>query len=351
MKKIILRVLLTLVIALLLFVLKTLYEAGVFKSIEPHFAGTEKVVKILGGAEDITINQTSGIAYISADDRRSTQTPAPVKGTIYYLDVSNPKAQPIDMLPGFKVDFHPHGISYFKTLSGKELLFVVNHTQKHTAHSVERFEIKGQKLVHLETIQDTKMTSPNDLVAIGERQFYVTNDHRYLKGFSQTMEDYLKLPLSFVNFYDGKSMHIAAKGFAYVNGINTSLDGKKVFITATTGRKLHVFDRDSKNKLSKVESIRLGTGADNIALDAKGNLWIGCHPKLLAFVGHSKNAEKKSPSQVLKVNYKGTGDYKIDEVYLNNGASLSGSSVAAVYKDNLLVGGVFDKQFLWCKRK
>jgi len=39
----------------------------------------------------------------------------------------------------------------------------------------------------------------------------------------------------------------------------------------------------------------------------------------------------------------------VKEVYLNLGKEISASSVAAVYKDRMLVGAVFDPKFLDCK--
>jgi hypothetical protein len=39
----------------------------------------------------------------------------------------------------------------------------------------------------------------------------------------------------------------------------------------------------------------------------------------------------------------------IKEVYLNMGEEISASSVAAVYKNRMLVGAVFDPKFLDCK--
>lgn len=352
-KKLIRRVLLGLLVGLLLFTGHTLYFAGVFRTIKPHFVGTVKSVKVLGGAEDITIDQARGIAYISADDRRMTVAKTPVKGTIYRVDLKKPGSPPVDMLPNFKKDFHPHGIYRYQGKKGQGFLFVVNHMKQDQdqAHAIERFKIQGKQLIHLETIQHELMTAPNDLVAINERQFYVTNDHGYPKGVGRTIEEYLRLPLGSVNFYDGKSMTRVTSGIRYANGINISKDLKTLFVASPSGHKVLVFNRISNTQLEKVESIGLGTATDNLEFDAEGNLWTGCHPKMLAFVAHSKNKSKLSPSQVLKISYKGKGDYTVEEVYLNDGKPLSGSSAAAVYQDNLLIGGVYDRKFLWCKMK
>ncbi|EAY29711.1 serum paraoxonase/arylesterase 2 [Microscilla marina] len=353
MKKIISRVLTFALFFLVLLVIKTLYDAGVFKSIKPHFAGSEKVVKTAGGAEDIIINRQKEVAYLSVDKRRTTLAgkPTPTPGSIYYLDLKKPDATPVNMLPDFKREFHPHGMSYFRTSSGKELLFVVNHSKLNTHQTIEKFEIRDTQLVYLESIQHNLMTSPNDVVAVGERQFYVTNDHRYLKGWLRTMEDYLKLPLGSVNFYDGKTMKVATSGIAYANGINISSNKKMIFVASPTNGEVIVYTRQPDHTLELVETIKVHTGVDNIELDEKGHLWLGCHPKLFAFVAHQKDSQKKSPSQVIEIIYQQEGIYEVKEVYLNNGNSLSGSSAAVAYKDHLLIGGVFDKKVLWCKMK
>jgi hypothetical protein len=35
------------------------------------------------------------------------------------------------------------------------------------------------------------LISPNDIVAVGPDKFYVSNDHRYIAGFMQVLENYL----------------------------------------------------------------------------------------------------------------------------------------------------------------
>jgi len=40
----------------------------------------------------------------------------------------------------------------------------------------------------------------------------------------------------------------------------------------------------------------------------------------------------------------------VEEIYLNDGNPMSGSSVGAAYKDRLLIGSVFEPFILDCKR-
>jgi arylesterase/paraoxonase len=107
------------------------------------------------------------------------------------------------------------------------------------------------------------------------------------------------------------------------------------------GQKIYVYDRDlNTGDLSPRRTIEAGTGVDNIEIGQEGDLWIGCHPKLLTFVKYSKNPQTLSPSLVIKVVQKAPGQYDVKEIYLNNGQPLSGSSVAAVFEDRLLKSGM-----------
>jgi arylesterase/paraoxonase len=160
-----------------------LIPAGTFKDIHPHFEGTVTKINLAetAGPEDITIDPQSGIAFISADDRRTNiQSPGSIAGAIFIMNLSDSLPGLRNVTPANTGDFHPHGISLWTNPNGKKFLFVVNHRQKNPAHVIERFEWRNDSLIHLESIEDENlMTSPNDVVAVGERTFYVTNDHGY----------------------------------------------------------------------------------------------------------------------------------------------------------------------------
>jgi arylesterase / paraoxonase len=354
MKKAFLFVLLFLIVIFSYVLIGILIPAGVFKSIEPHFDGRiEKIVLPIAGAEDITIDQHTGIAFISADDRRANiKQSGSVQGGIFIMRLNDSIPQLQNITPSHLDDFHPHGISLWREADGRVFLFVINHKQKDPAHVVERFEWRNDSLFHLESIADSLlMTSPNDMVAVGERSFYVSNDHYYAKGgIGRTLEDYLQRAIAYVNYYDGKSFKKATEGIAYPNGMALSPDQSQIFVAATTGRKLIVYDRDLNNgDLNYKYELALQTGADNIETDAQGNLWIGSHPQLLKFAGHVGNPKKFSPSQVLKLSPDASGKFQTKEIFLNDGFDYSGSSVAAVYKDIILIGSVFEDSILFCK--
>jgi arylesterase / paraoxonase len=330
--------------------IKTFYDAGEFKTISPHFSGQCQAISGVLSSEDITIDPRSGLAFISSDDRRPWFSGVKGKqGAIMGYDLREKTRPPANLTQDFSREFHPHGIGLFTGPEGGSRLFVVNHTQK--GQFVEIFDYEAGRLIHRESISSPLMHSPNDVIPVGPRSFYVTNDHGNSSQLGKTLEDYLQLPRSYVLYYDGRDFRKVAEGLSYANGINLSSDGKTVYVAATVGHTIHVYDRDvAGGALNLRNKIKVNTGPDNIEMDEKGDLWIGAHPKLLTFVKYSKDPSVPSPSQVLRVKTEKDGNVKVEEVYLNSGSPMSGSSAAAIFGKTLLVGSVFDDRFLVCER-
>jgi arylesterase/paraoxonase len=331
-------------------VVDTVRHAGEFKTIKPHFSGQCTKASGAVGAEDITIHPQSGVAFISSNDRRALLAGERTQGAIYAYDLKSETPALKNLTQDFAEPFHPHGISLYLGENSEASLFVVNH--RPDGEFIEIFDYQDSILVHRESIRGELMTSPNDVVAVGARSFYVTNDHGNVSALGRTAEEYLLLARSYVLYYDGQSFKKVAEDILYANGINVSHDGKTVYVAACTGLKIHVYDRDAASGALKLKKeIPLGTGVDNIELDAEGNLWAAAHPQLLTFTRHAKDASKLSPSEILKISFISNGDYKIEQIYLNNGEEISGSSVGAVFGKTLLIGSVFEKHFLVCERQ
>jgi len=339
---------LALVLVVVGWVVHLFWTAGHFKTIEPHFAGSCQAVAGVTGAEDITIHPRTGRAYISACDRRALNAGRNGRGGIFAYDLTAPQPVPVKLTSGPGPDFQPHGISLYIDPEGRDALFVINHSGG--THKVEIYDLQPDGLVHRRTVKDPALVSPNDIVAVGRERFYATNDHRFTSGLLKIGEDYLKLPLANVVFFDGRDFKVAAEGIGYANGINISPDGRKLYVVGTTQMTLKIFNRDLKSgALIPIENVRFDTGLDNIEIDASGALWIAAHPQLLKFVAHSKDAANLSPSQVLRVTLQPHEEPRIDEIYLTNGEALSGASVGAVYQNRMLIGSVFEPRFLDCR--
>jgi len=348
MKKWIVFALILIVLICAGWVMDLLWSAGQFRDIDSHFSGTCHPVTGAVGAEDITIHPITGIAYISSCDRRAVASEKPGNGVIFAYDLNMDRPRLVNLTPDADPDFQPHGISLYVDKGGRDALLVVNHQGGKNA--VEIFLLKAGRLVHQRTVTDPALVSPNDLLAVGPEQFYITNDHRHTDGFMRLVEDYGRQSWSSVLFYTGSGFVEAATGLGYANGINISPDGKLLYVSETVGQALHVYDRNPvTNVIALKEKADLKTGLDNIELDVAGRLYIAAHPKLLTFVKHAKDAAHLSPSQVLCLEARTGSGYRVDEIYLDSGAQISGASVAAVKGNRMLIGSVFEPKFLDCQ--
>ena len=102
--------------------------------------------------------------------------------------------------------------------------------------------------------------------------------------------------------------------------------------------------------LNFIENIDCGTGVDNIEFDEDGKLWIGSHPNLLEFASYAKGKKDKSPSEIIVIDYRGKGDYSIEQIYMEDGTEMSASTVAPTLGNLILVGNVMDEHFLVLER-
>jgi arylesterase / paraoxonase len=331
-----LKILLVFFSIILFFVGRLLINSGFFREITPHFKGNMVKIEGFAGNEDATVDRKTGIALISSPAFNLDKN-----GSIMMLNLNEVSPKPINLTTELPfTSFHPHGIYLYQSANGDKRLFVINH--RNTGHYIEIFQFTDSSLVHLESIQNPLFISPNDIVAVGDRQFYLTNDHDEPLTDWRNKKDILQIPMGNVCFYDGKNANVVAEGILYANGINKSLDSKTIFVASASGRKILVYDRNPQTEtLSESDQIAIN-GPDNIDIDEAGNLWVGCHPKLLKFLAHSKDHTKISPSEIIKITYKGKGTAQLESVYLNDGSEISASTVGVVYKDKLLIGSVFE---------
>jgi arylesterase/paraoxonase len=321
--------------------------AGQFRTLAPHFDGTCTAVPDVVGAEDVTIDLRTGIAYLSACDRRALAAGGPARGAIYAYDLEAASARPVNLTPDAGPDFRPHGISLYVAPDGTRTLFVIDHGGGHNA--IEVYDVGADRLAHRMTLADPLLVAPNDLVAVTPTQVYVTNDHRHPGGWLRTVEDYFRRPWADVVLWDGHRFREAAGGIRLANGINVSADGRTLYVAATIGGTIRVYDRDPPTgRLTFRGEIPLDSGGDNIEMDADGSLWVGAHPQLLTLVRYMSGSSLYAPSQILHVTPH-LGAPQVHEVYLNLGEQLSAASVAAVRGKRLLIGAIADAKFLDCR--
>ena len=308
----------------------------------PHFAGVCEALELDGSAEDIQIDREHGLAYLSVIDRRALASGGDVQGKIMRLDLNSdtPRLEPAIIDP--PGHFRPHGISLFIDDKGLRSLIAINHPVDRTTgkNLIELFhETRRGLFRHVDTFSHPLMKNPNDLVAVGPRQFYVANDNGAARDGSLTN----------LVYFDGVSAIAVADDIASGGGINVSADGNTLYVSETGGKVMRVLSRDpADGSVTTIDRIELGTSPDNIDVAEDGSLWIGAHSNLLALVLHFI-AGTDAPSQVLRVEIDDADDVMIDEIYLNRGEEISASSVGVTYGNKLLIGSITAPKILICE--
>ncbi len=325
-------------------------EAGQFRRLEAVALGDCLRVEGAPGAEDIDVLASESFAFISSDDRRIAAAERP-QGGIYGYPLRTEGAAPVLLSGSFGGDFHPHGLYVLEGVS-RSSVFVVNHPASGPA--IEVFDWQGGKLEHRETVTDPLLVSPNDVAALDDRRFYITNDHGSAPGLGALSEDLLRRPRGNVVFWDGERMRVVIERVGYANGVSLDASGSKLFVASTSTGRILEYQVAPAGDLSLTDEIVLGTGVDNIDVDRHGYLWVAAHPHLFTFLRHAGDPAKRSPSEGLWVDPDVPADPQTPRVrtaFLTRGEELSGSSVVVPFGSRLIIGSVFEPFFLVCERR
>lgn len=354
MKKLLKRVLLGVGALVGVSVLGTIWilaRGGSFKKIEPHFAGTCETLPLNASAEDIAIDRERGYAYLSYLDRQAIVKGDPnVQGTIARIDLTKPTLLEEPALGSQPPFFRPHGLSLYVAPDGSRTLMAINHPAKRGTEpeSVVIFsETEPGRFVMVDEVLSPLFNSPNDLAAVGPRQFYVANDKATGGGLAGALQQ-VGIGASPLVYFDGSEARVVAKDIASGGGINVSADGSTLYVTETAGMRLRVLDRNpATGDVTDRERIPLGTSPDNVDVAADGSLTIGAHANTLALIRHFIGGSP-APSQVLRVVPGNGSAATIDEIYLDDGSSISASSGGFTYGNKLLVGSITARQVQVC---
>ncbi len=325
-----------------------LQAAGVFLDIAPTSPGACKTVTGVVGVEDLTVDPETKIAYLSGYDRWAARGGKPARGAIWTYDLNTPDATPVDATAdALPEGFWPHGISLYRAPDGQRTLFAINHAGG--KHAVEIFDVDGATLAHRRTVTGEALVSPNDIVGVGADSFYVTNDHANVAGWKRTAEDYLRLRLTTVQFFDGQAFSTALSDLGGSNGINVSADDRSLYLSAASELTLHVYDRDpATNGLTPRAAIPLPGFPDNIEVMSNGDLLVGIHSKIFELLGHMSDEAKHSPSHIIHLKADGNGSFAPETIYYNLGEQISAASVGASVGKRLLIGPIRESKILDC---
>ncbi|MFH4977929.1 hypothetical protein AB6A40_004638 [Gnathostoma spinigerum] len=326
------------------------------KQVYNHRPGPCRTVAgIKHGSEDIEVVKELSVAFITSGLYYMQERAPEVKGQIFLYDFAQPidnqtktrSVVPLKINGKFdRENFYPHGISSIIS-NGKIRLYVISHTKKFE-HSVEVFDFDHTKreLNFVKTIKNSEFKRPNNIIAVGLDQFILSND-----GSGQnTILNFIELAISVkagnVIYYDGQVVHHLVPSEISPNGIALSKNKEYLIVSSPNEKTLVVYklSKDFKHS-TQVSRIDLGSAPDNVIVDESNSAWVGTHPILYQAFKYCLNPDDlnvKSPSRILRVAF--TPDFSkwtITEPYSNDGSEVSGSSVAAYYRGQLLIGTIY----------
>ncbi len=325
----------------------TLSSFNYSRSAKADFAGSCSPVAGIAGPEDLQIYPAKGLAFISSLDRREGKGVAE-RGAIYAFSLDDPLAADAwrDRTGGIPEQFQPLGLHLYVEGETRRL-FVVNSA----TDAVELFDVaENGDLTHLESLGERRLTSPNDVVGVGPRAFYVTND-------VDPGRDTLLGQLHFLTrvgsgrllYFDGAIWRVAADGLRFANGVSVSPSGERLYVAETSAAALRIYDRNPESGVLRwSRTAPMPAAIDNINVEYNGSLWMGALPKPLALPRYRLDEGAKAPSLVIRYDDIAGVTSPPSAVYADNGEEISGSTVAAKSGSTLLIGALLEKKFLIC---
>lgn len=324
---------------------------GAFTALPTDTAASCQAIPLTASAEDIQIDRSRDTAYLSLLDRRALVEGNGRDGDIAQLDLTEARPIPRSALSAAPKGFRPHGMALQPSADGSQRLFVISHPPD-GSHVIEIFEQPaGQELFdHVASIRDPLFQSPNALVAVDSKRFYVINDSGAAGRFDRIRETLFRTGLSSIVYFDGNEARRVAGGLKSGVGLGISAEGRRIFAAETLGKRITVYERDSATGNLLVRGAIPTPGSpDNIQIDTQGRLWVAVHPKLLDLIRHFGNASHPAPTMILRgelTDTSLTSDWAV--VHLNTAGRLSAGSVGAPHGDMLWIGSITESKILRC---
>jgi arylesterase/paraoxonase len=328
---------------------------GTFRSVDDHFAGTCSELPLAGSSEDIEIDRSRGVAYLSVLDRASLARSGPVTGTLMLLDLNLAEPAPRAAMAYDPAGFRPRGLSLFRATASPARVFVISQQVDGTGVEIAEQDANGA-FVPRETISDPAFVQPYAVAATGPRQFYLANGSGTQGDFRRAMQWIFRRGLATLVYYDGQKAHVVERGLEIATGLALSPDGSRLYVGEELGKRLRVYRRETASgALTLEETVPLESAPAHLDVDSDGVVWIAAQPKLLSFYRHARDATRPAPTVVLRFDPRGTRpaagepDTRISRLYSNSGSQLAGGTAAAHWRNEFLVGSLMQNKVLICK--
>ncbi|KAI8050282.1 hypothetical protein BDF22DRAFT_657308 [Syncephalis plumigaleata] len=347
------------------------------------------------GCEDMVIDHAASIVYMacaSVSNRVKWWPPVnhydhhnvtDEQDPIFIYDLKTGEIQPLPV-SGFNGELRLHGIALWKSgadgLAAKKpltaadepaVLMLVNHGRN--GSTIEIFEhilpseesatlMSIGELRHVETVKDPLIRTPNSVYPISRRSFYVTNDHKFARGFMRIIEEFVALPLGEVVFRNEHGItEVVASNIPYANGITGYRNDQYLLVVSANLARVYIYERATKydNKLIFHGYVSTGFSGDNIHVDhTSGHVYMAGTLQPLKIVERFNDPSVDAASQAARLDNIHIGNKAKHELPSVDVKPLliydkypgSALTVAAVDSNHhkMLLGGFFNEGILVC---
>ena len=311
-------------------------SSGCMKLPQNSELSSTKIV-VGSGPEDMVLDTLQGNSrlLISCASRREGQAEF---GEIVSYDLGSGKIDTLERRgEPDGIVFRPHGVY----LEGDKL-YIISHEQEPDVHIVLVYIVKDNLLIFSDIVRSQLLNSPNALVTGPSGEIYVVNDSGKRGSLAEKIFRLKKASVVRFDKIGGDGNwkgRLVAGQLGYPAGINRI--GNKIYAGDAVLHKIHVY-KISDDGLSPQSEIADIKGNDNIKIH-EGNLLTPGHVKPFKFVGHAKDAEKKSPVEVFLVDPE-SGSHKM--LFFDDGNRISGGSTAIIFENKLYICQVFEPYIL-----
>ncbi|KAJ3413818.1 hypothetical protein HDV05_007418 [Chytridiales sp. JEL 0842] len=303
------------------------------------------------GCESFAIHQASGIAYLACDESSDRVLYWPPlnrwdlkhsgSGRLYTLDIKTLKVTQLDT-PKLPLNLSTQGMGIYSHPDSPNTitLTVINHHPLGSRIEIFEHEQGTNVATHIESVVDPKIVSPNAVVPVGKKSFYVTNDHTLSnKGALRALEELSFIPFGNVLYRDEKGrLREVLKGIQIANGIAVSADMRTVYVASTLGGTVYVYERKpSTGGLTQRDHLYVGLGVDNLFIHPSTHTLYGASVgNVPDYLQHVSNVSHPCPSVVFKMGFN-TGEdrfygknYKKDIVFQDTGKIVSAAATVGI---------------------
>ncbi|KAG0005436.1 Serum paraoxonase/arylesterase 2 [Modicella reniformis] len=342
--------------------------------VQPFNTAGCEVVKGLEACEDVHIHHASGLAFTTCGHAESRKNWYPPMGNnnasaenafqdkfvIYNIKSGTYEVAELAGLPA-ETDRVFHGLDIYERSATELTIFAVNHRRTGSVIEVLEYTVGDKAVQYKETIKHELIRTPNDIVALGPRSFYVSNDHRHLTGIMRYVEEILRMAWTNVIYYSPENTFIAYEPVTTANGMAANADRSVIYLSACFGGAIHVLKPRDNYTLVEEDYVKLDFITDNPSYDAEtDSVFITGHVQPMKMVQDLRVPGKSvaGASKIVKISKnpqaKISSDapkYLIEPVLVDDGNLISSGTTAALDRKYgmMLVGTAFsDKGLVRC---